>query len=189
MRNKNTEEYWNKKLSKISTSRSVMHKRILLYRFLIQFLGRNKEFSLLDVGCGLGLGLVCLAQHCPQAHFYGLDFSSWAITRARARYRDIKFLHADIRFYEFTREFDYITIVRTLEHLENPFGILDKCLEVSPMVFVSVPKPGTFCTEHITEFEDSSFDQYEIKELGNPKGIHGQNLAIYGKKEQAYEPT
>lgn len=166
----------------MSKSSAIMHKRMLLYRFLVQFLGRNKEFNLLDVGCGVGLGLVCLAQHCPRAHFYGLDFSSWAITRARARYHGIKFLHADIRFYKFTRGFDYISIVRTLEHLEDPFETLDKCLGASPTVFVSVPKAGGFCTEHITEFEDNSFDQYDIKKLGNPKGIHGWNFAIYGKK-------
>jgi len=182
MRNKNTEEYWNRKLSRISKSSPMMQKRIGLYRFLIRFLGRDKEFTLLDVGCGVGLGLVCLAQHCPRAHFYGLDLSSWAIIRARARYRGIKFLHADIRSYKFTRDFDYISIVRTLEHLENPFRILDKCLEASPTVFVSVPKLGG-CTEHISHFPHDSFNQYDIKKLGNPKGIHGQNLAIYGKKE------
>lgn len=169
-------------MSRTSKSSTERKKRILLYRFLLQFLERDKEFSLLDVGCGVGLGLACLARHCPRARFYGLDFSSWAIIYARAQYQKIKFLYADIRSYEFTCDFDYISIVRTLEHLENPFSILDKCLRASRKVFVSVPKPGTFCTEHISEFENGSFDQYDIKKLGNPRGIHGQNLVIYGKK-------
>jgi len=158
-----------------------MKKRILLYRFLLQFLKRDKEFSLLDVGCGVGMGLVFLAQHCPRAHLYGLDFSRWAITHARRRYRDVKFFQADMRSYKFTRAFDYILIVRTLEHLEHPFKILDKCLEASKTIFVSIPKSDG-CSEHITRFTKNSFDQYDAKKLGNPKGIRGWNFAIYGKK-------
>jgi len=181
--NINTREYWNKKLYNVAIKVKGLW-RVSVYEFLLDIFPKSKNFSLLDVGCALGDGLAFLQKHFPLANFYGLDFSNIGIQQAKKRHPKIKFICADICSYEFNRKYDYITIIRTLEHFSKPFQILDKCLNFAThCVLLNVPSPGLKCQEHIYKFYPDSFNSYVIKDFTkNPSIRHGRVLAVYSKK-------
>jgi len=183
--NINTKEYWDKKLTRVIT----YHKgpwRVRVYKFLLDILPKNKKFSLLDVGCGLGDGLGMLHKYFPLAKLYGLDFSNAGIKEAKKRYPEIDFICTDIYSYEFQQKYSYITIIRTLEHLSYPFEILDKCLKsATRAVLLNNPSPKLKCREHINKFYPDSFNNYLIKNLTKkPSTDHGTVLAVYSRKNQ-----
>ena len=62
-------------------------------------------------------------------------------------------------------ECDYITIVQTLEHLENPKEVIKKCLTKCNNLVITVPyrEKGFKTQEHIiTGFDENSFKEFEV---------------------------
>ncbi len=130
MKNPNTEKWWDEKFrnSKWTNQRYIMD-RLKRYNFLVNILPKDKEFSLLEIGCASGYGLNLIKENFPLTSLYGIDFSGVAIGRAKEIYPAISFKHEDIQTYEFLRKYDYIVMTRTLEHLTDPFSVIDKCLD------------------------------------------------------------
>jgi len=181
--NINTPEYWDEKFTQLIPMARTW--RINKYEFLLNYLPQRKKFSLLDIGCAFGDGLAFIQRHFPKAELFGLDFSLVAIRRAMRNYKDIDFICADINAFEFYRRFHYILLVRTLEHLDNPFGLIDKCLGyANTAVVVNVPNPKYRCDEHIHKFHLDDFTNYITAILcQNTKG-QGKAFAIYSKIEE-----
>ncbi len=76
----------------------------------------NADFTLCELGCGVGINLLVAAACHPGAHFVGVDFNADHLTMARDAARssgisNVEFIHAD--FAGFARDnlqnFDYIT--------------------------------------------------------------------------------
>lgn len=186
MENINTPKYWDEKFTRlIPVTRTWRTNK---YEFLLNYLPKWRKFSLLDIGCAFGDGLALIQEHFPKAELFGLDFSLVAIRRATQKYKDINFICADINGFEFYRCFSYILLVRTLEHLDDPFTLIDKCLDYATQaVVVSVPNPRYRDNEHIHKFHESDFDDYMTAILStNTKG-HGKAFAIHSKIEEWVE--
>lgn len=183
MKNPNTEKYWDNKFrnSKWADPKNITN-RLKGYNFLMNILPRDRRFSLLGIGCAFGYGLNLIRENFPLAKLYGLDLSEVAIGRAKEMYSGIEFEHKDIQNYEFPRKYDYIVLTRTLEHLTEPFAIIDKCLEYTESVIISTPLPDK-CKEHINCFYLRHFHNYIFDEL--PSG-NGLKLVIHKKRK---EPT
>lgn len=181
--NINTKEYWNKKLGNVVKKTENLW-RIRVYKFLLDVLPKNRNFSLLDVGCAFGDGVAFLQRYFPLAEFYGLDFSDVGIRQAKRRHPRIKFICADICSYQFQRKYSYITIIRTLEHFTEPFLVLNKCLNfASRCVLLNIPSPKLKCREHVHKFYPDSFEGYTTKDFTkNPSMRYGKTLAVYSKK-------
>lgn len=100
---------------------NAQHKRAIAFT--------DKRGAALDVGCGWNgriLDLLLEQGFLPD----GLDVSNEMIRRARQKYPDIKFYHADVCSWLPTQQYDFITAWDSLWHvpLEDHENVLRKLL-------------------------------------------------------------
>lgn len=166
--NINTRKYWDKKLASYQDS-----WRDFPYENILEFLPKDNAFSLLDIGCALGDGCILLKKHFPDAHISGADFSEVAIEKARKRTGLVNFFVMDILKDSPPKKYDYIILLSTLEHFNNPHKVVDKCLDfVNRTLIIQAPY-----TEKIDEpclylrglhrylFNEETFKRYNFKIL------------------------
>jgi len=163
--NVNTKEYWNKRLSKIEGAWRDDH-----YHLIVGMLPENENFTLLDVGCALGDGIILLKDKYPKAKFSGLDISEIGIEKAKQKAPDVSYHVIDILKDEIPKMYDYILIVQTLEHFDDPHFIVDTLLKhCKKSIIVSVPYTKgvdgrfNFVDEHRYSFNEKTFEKYNSK--------------------------
>lgn len=155
--NTNTYEFWNNYYSN-----SPDDDRLIIYEWIEEILQKIKFFSILEIGCGSGVG----AKHIKnnfQCCYTATDFCESAIQRA-SKYSDKSFI-LDISKDEIHSFYDVIIIAETLEHLENPFDVINKCLSKCYYLVLSLPlnEPKECDAEHIWhDINPDSFSQYTI---------------------------
>lgn len=133
--NLNTQKYWDQKYTQIGDTWRYEH-----YEILIPLFPQNEAFSLLEIGCGTGEGIIFLKSVLPRAICSACDFSRVAIAAAREKTNEVEFYLCDAIKDEITAVYDYVLLVEILEHLDNPFSLIDKCLNhVRRCVIVMVP--------------------------------------------------
>jgi len=163
--NPNSRRYWNKKLERLGGSWRNHH-----YHYILDLLPSNEEFTLLDVGCALGDGCELLKERFPEARITGVDLSEVGIERAKARGGGVDYLVLDITRDSIPGDFDFVTIIETLEHFDNPFTIVDKCLKnARRSVIVCVPYRQNLSwavrwgKEHRSAFDEKTFSAYDSR--------------------------
>jgi SAM-dependent methyltransferase len=165
--NINTRKYWDKKSTSYGRS-----WRDFPYRYLLEFLPNNSRFSLLDIGCALGDGCLLLKNNFPRAEISGADFSSVAIERARKKTNQINFFVLDILKESPPKKYNYITLISTLEHFNEPYPIVDKCLNyVEKAVLIEIPYTERFDNPHL-------YWRGQHRFLFNEKTFIGYNFKI-----------
>ena len=131
--NINTKEYWNKRFGRKTEWRTKPYEQI------IKFLPKNKNFSLLDIGCALGDGCMRLNQKFPEAKIEGCDFSKVAIRKAKNKHKKINFFVLNILKDKIPKKYDCILLVSILEHMRMPKKIIRKCLRYADTVIINCP--------------------------------------------------
>lgn len=87
--------------------------------------------KLLDIGCADGTTIDYISQKFPFLNITGIDYYKKAIDFAKKTKPHIKFIHADVHSLPFKKnDFDIITSVEVLEHLENPQKALEEIYRV-----------------------------------------------------------
>lgn len=182
-RNINTEEYWNRELSKTDN-----FWRNDTYCNILDLFPKDEEFSLLDIGCALGDGCELLQEQFPKAKITGIDISSVGIEKARRRGKKVPYFIADIRKDPIHGCYDYITMIETLEHFDDPFLIVDKCLRhVKKAIIISTPYTERYTgfirrsKPHRYYFNKDTFKKYncEIMKITPPYTADGAISIIY----------
>lgn len=112
------------------------------FRRLAREVSEHVVGSVLDLGCGLGF----LAEVVP-GPYLGVDFSPFVIRKAKKQNRkpEVQFLEADIRDLPDVGEFDTVTMLEVLEHLDDPAQAVRTAKELARRkIVVSVPRhqPG-----------------------------------------------
>lgn len=128
--------------------------------------------SLLDVGCGLGDGLIYIRTKGPMVdRFAGTDFSSEAIESCRCTpaLKGMSFFQHDI-LKPFPEKYDNIICLQTLEHLEAPLEAMRNLIDATQnLLIVGVPyrnrRPDR---NHLWSFDENDFadivDSYCVDE-------------------------
>lgn len=168
MTNINTAKYWDRYLGNRSD-----FWRDFPYMFLMNELPKNEKFSLLDIGCALGDGCRLLKKHFPEAEIAGADISKVGIEKAKDRDKDIDYFIMDLGKQDIPQKYDYISLIHILEHFNDPYSILDKCLKsVNKAVYISAPYGENFTSprlyskgEHRYLFNEKSFAHYNCQVL------------------------
>ncbi len=166
--NVNTKYYWDKYL----LARGDFW-RDFPYQFLLEELPKNEEFTLLDIGCALGDGCRLLKKSFPQAGIFGADLSQVGIEKARSKSQDIEYFVFDLSKQDIPKKYDYISLIHILEHFDDPFPIIDKCLKaVNQAVYISTPYGEKFNDprlywkgEHRYLFNEQTFTKYNCTVL------------------------
>jgi len=90
---------------------------------ILNYLGSNKKNTkpkFLDFGCGLGFLLDTAFDYGFSVH--GIEFNKYAIDYINTRYRYEVKQFEDLD--EFKQQFQIITMIDVIEHLEDPFSVL-----------------------------------------------------------------
>lgn len=161
--NPNSKTYWDKKFKSMSN-----FWRVENYTHIVDLLPTGVAFSLLDVGCALGDGCLYLKENFPLAKITGIDISEVAVSKARKKSNDIAYRCVNVLKQEIPDRFDYVLIIETLEHFDDPFIVVDRCLKATDRaLIVSVPyspdKNGRVyhASEHRFHFNERTFTTYE----------------------------
>lgn len=103
--------YWFRK-----SPRRALHS-ISYYKFASQMIGAHK--SVLDIGCGEGLGTWLLAKECGKAT--GIDLDSEAISVAQKNWKDpsINFIDKDFIDTEYSEHLDAVVNFDVIEHIQE----------------------------------------------------------------------
>ena len=177
--NPNTKRFWNERLNTLDS-----FWRNENYYHILDLFPRGKVFSILDIGCALGDGCKLLQEKFPEANISGIDISDIGIKKAKQKTKNIEYFCLDILKDPIPGKYDYITIIETLEHFNNPFPILDKCLEhAREAVIISVPyrQKATLVSEHRYMFHENTFAKYrrETVKLSDYVNVTKSKCIIY----------
>jgi hypothetical protein len=98
----------------------------------------KSEFTMLDVGCALGDGILLCNQRYPNARLFGCDVSEVAIRRCRGSYGHLaEFFVAG--FEEVQGSWDVIFCSNVLEHFEQHLEIAATLLGHCSILYVMTP--------------------------------------------------
>lgn len=166
--NVNTPQYWDRYLGNKGDS-----WRSFPYEFLLSELPKDKPFTLLDIGCALGDGCEFLKKYFEKGVFFGADLSAKGVAKAREKSRCEGYFCLDIARQDPPQKYDYISLIHILEHFDDPFPIIDKCLKfVNNAVYISTPYGEKFDNprlywkgEHRYLFDEKTFDNYHCTVL------------------------
>jgi trans-aconitate methyltransferase len=91
-----------------------------------QILGQRRRYSILDTCCGEGILREYFGKKFD-ARYVGIDFSSVAIQRARRRkYRNSRFIRADVANYVSAQKFDIIIFNECLYYFTEPLQVMER---------------------------------------------------------------
>lgn len=99
-----------------------------------------KALKVLDIGCGVGDFLDAFHRLSPQSECYGLELNKEASTIARSKGH--KIYNCSVEDFQSEDSYDLIVFNSLIEHLIDPFTILDKFyIKLSPggMLYFNVP--------------------------------------------------
>ncbi len=161
--NLNSKKYWNERLSDFDS-----FWRNENYLHILDLLPKDKKFSLLDIGCAIGDGCELLKEKFPRAKITGVDISEIGIEKAIQKTKGVEYFVLDILKDPISMKYDYITIIETLEHFDNPFAVVDICLKhVVDSLIISTPyNQENFSgrirsvSEHRYSFNEKTFANY-----------------------------
>jgi len=185
--NINTKKYWDRYLNGRGD-----FWRDFPYQFLLAELPKNEKFTLLDIGCALGDGCRLLKNNFPLAKITGADLSPAGIEKARSKSQDVEYFIFDLNKQEIPKKYDYISLIHILEHFDDPYPIIDKCLKsVSRAIYISTPYGGDFDNprlywkgEHRYLFNEHTFKNYHAQVLKITERIE-----VVGTKHILYKIT
>lgn len=173
----NSKEYWENRFSENDWNKyegdkqSKFFSQVAVNAFPEWFkeeLHQN-QWDILDVGCAEGDGTAVLARNFPSCHIVGMDFSDFAIQRAKAKVPNCDFITGDA-----TAQIEPVDVVfssNTLEHLNNPRRVLENfCQSSQKYTVLLLPfEDHLGIKEHINIFVRSFF----------PVKIHNCYLKFY----------
>jgi ubiquinone/menaquinone biosynthesis C-methylase UbiE len=141
--------------------------RILTDNFIknIKSILKPLDYSnMLDIGCGEGYITSEMAS-LKKSSVMGIDLGDEPLKKARSRYGDIEFVKCSA--YELPFEdsnFDLVTTIEILEHLDNPEKALEEIKRVSKKwIIFSVPDEPLWRILNVMSFR-------YLKDLGNTPG-------------------
>lgn len=141
---------------------------LILDTFLNRFLKNNKEYKILDAGCGTGIYSQFIKKKKIRANYLGVDYEFKADTsfyRSNKSF-EIRFLRKDLMKLRLKERYDLILSLWTLEHLRNDLlalKILKRHLKKRGLIFLSLPAIWTWPLE----FGRHGFHYYSLKKIDN----------------------
>lgn len=161
----NSKEYWEQRFSDGDWEKYDGDKQSAFFsqlfvqempQWLREDLSGNK-WNLADYGCAEGGGTAVLGGEFPACSVTGYDFSEAAIVKARTQYDNCCFAVADI--FEEIPETDVVFSSNTLEHLPEPFGIMQRLVAASRKhtIFMLPFEDDYGFPEHINTFSAGFF--------------------------------
>lgn len=180
----NDKNYWNNRFETNWESAHGPEQSLLHYEILIDILPKwleseikDKNYTICDMGCGMGEGTQKLHENFPNSKVIGVDFAPNAIEKANQKYSDknISFICDDI--FKIDNDFDIIITSHTLEHFKEPIKIANKLSKKCKFLIITVPfRENPLWEEHVFSFDYNSF----------PFNLQDKQLSFYKEIEPTF---
>jgi 2-polyprenyl-3-methyl-5-hydroxy-6-metoxy-1,4-benzoquinol methylase len=152
---------------------------------------RTAGLRVVDVAAGEGYGADVLAR--TAASVVGIEPNPEAFEHARLKYPRVRFERGLAE--DFTEPCDAITFLQTIEHVQDPDGVLAHFAAQAPLAFVSTPNVLTLAPEgeersgnpwHVKEYRLEEFRELcarhyahvEVLGLKHARKLRAQDVAI-----------
>lgn len=174
-----------------ATGQETLQLHLERYRFAAQ---HAREGRLLDIACGVGYGTALLAERTG-IDAVGVDISPDAVRYATERYSGphARFEQGNAMAFADPEGFDTIVSLETIEHVENPVGLLSHLvtlLKPQGVLICSVPTTPSvdLNPHHLHDFSEQSFrlllGRVNLSELAALEQIQPVNpVSIARRKE------
>ena len=144
-----SESYWQGAIDLEGVKRNFTEERNFKvknwYGDTIKYLNKNKNISVLDIGCGLGFFLSSLNTSIKK---YGVEQSSYAINYMKKNFNNINLIQGGIeKIKDFNIKFDVVMLYHVIEHLPNPSEAIPLIKEVTKpggVLILGTPNAGSF---------------------------------------------
>ena len=190
-RGTNTKDHWNQKhIIQYEVNKDFDYSKMgeLSYiktanDIIVQNQNEIKRKSVLDVGCAVGKAVNYYKLNLPGWDCNGYDFSPSAIEAAKIKVPNCYFEQRDILLNPINKDFGVITILETIEHIEEGtnYKIIDNLLEHCEYLIVSTVDTEDDCFgEHISHYKLDTFEKKgynvlwksNLDEINMPDGIY-----------------
>ena len=170
-------------------------RHLVVYRWIGE---RCRGKRIVDMACGEGYGAAALA--AGAAEVVGVDANPEAFEHARLRYHapNLRFERALVEQFDDGAPFDAIVFLQTIEHVEDPSGLLARfrsLLAPGGVVYVTTPNrltlapPGAERSDnpwHVREYTPEEFaalirpefESVELRGLFHARKLRAHELAI-----------
>jgi trans-aconitate methyltransferase len=178
--NNNTPELWD------ATYATREHWRDFHYVMLLALLPDGFEpKGVLDVGCGLGDGLMLCRKRWPKTSLFGLDFSAVGLATAHRRLPDANLYRRDLNAVDFADGLprpDLILCSETLEHVNDPDRVLAWLMRAATdTLLVCVPNRGRSTAHHPQSFDEEWLRSRGFETWLRPHPVHGPDEILIGR--------
>jgi 2-polyprenyl-3-methyl-5-hydroxy-6-metoxy-1,4-benzoquinol methylase len=120
-----------------------------------KYYNQDDNFTLLDVGCGIGIVAKIIHQNFPNARITGFDISYDAVESAKLLLPSANIHIGNIYEYPYDdRTFDMVICLEVLEHLDQPDTVLDSIGKICKKhAIFSIPNDWQFRATNIMLFK------------------------------------
>jgi SAM-dependent methyltransferase len=162
-------------------------RHLAVYEWIAE---RVAGLDVVDMACGEGYGVDVLARRARRVT--GIEANPEAFEHARAKYTrpGVTFVRDLIQNY--SEPCDAIVFLQTIEHVEDPEGLLRRFRELAPVVYISTPNlltlapPGAKKSDnpwHLREYRPEEFEELcgpdaEIFGLFHARRLRLHDLAL-----------
>jgi 2-polyprenyl-3-methyl-5-hydroxy-6-metoxy-1,4-benzoquinol methylase len=159
--------------------------RLSRYKFIAKML--TKTDTLLDVGCGPGLGDIFLSQYCK--HVTGIDVKSTEIDQALKlnRRTNVEFIKQDLYKYRH-QPFSVVTSFDVIEHLDAKNGekMIAKMAKLTDKTgMISVGTPSIYSYPYQGKLSQASHVKcYDSEELKSLIGKYFQRVLCFSMNDE-----
>jgi len=151
-------------------------RHLVVYEWIAE---RVRGAAVADLACGEGYGSDVLAGRA--AEVVGVDANPEAHEHAKLRYRRSNLRFERTLVETFDERCDAIVFLQTIEHVEDPGGLLARFSELAPVSYVSTPNRLTLAPEGAEKSENPwhlrEYTAAEYRALVTP---HFESVEIYG---------
>ncbi|WXG47428.1 MAG: class I SAM-dependent methyltransferase [Candidatus Atabeyarchaeum deiterrae] len=158
----------------IITAEGAVEQGKYLVDFISPYLTRLSVGSLLDVGCGKGDFLYYLHEHFPNLALYGVEPSESfeMLSKRLVKINKFKGFFEDSPFVG--EQFDIITLIEVLEHVDNPrefLSLIRKCMHNDTVLLVDVPNFDNNKTDLLVVDHKWKFTEGSLSNIFNLSGL------------------
>jgi trans-aconitate methyltransferase len=154
--NVNTKQYWNQRYLTVQHNEPAIASTENFFKF--GFIPKDKEVSVLEIGCGTATHYPIIHERYPLVKITGADISSFATEFNKKKYPYYDFKTIDIEKELLTEKYDYIISAHTFEHLTDPLAATTKCINASKeqtIICVPYKDSWSYDHEHMHTFSES----------------------------------
>lgn len=166
------ENYWDDYLLAYLSDSAGSRWCAYLIKEMLKEIPKSAIESVADIGCGVGIKTVQIAEYFEKAEVYGYDFSEPGIKSAQKHHKqkNVHFATEDITKTTNIKKFDLITAFDLLEHIEDWKKLVKKLIKSNNRYIIFCSPVGRMRPYEVNIGHYRNFKKNEIESFMESQG-------------------